>query len=186
MDPYAKSLDPRTAMASQQLTVQLTGSKHAAYAAGDSRGGAPSIRSAIYLMVAGAVLLVATSVVMPQLEAASRPVAGAVTTTGTVSELIVVDGMCTPVVDFTAAGVPSQAFSPERSNPCPYSVGDRVKLSYLPANPIGSARLANDAVPYELIGVLLSAVTWALIVGGAVALVYRITRLPRSPRRLAS
>jgi hypothetical protein len=111
------------------------------YQAAQTVGRAAGIGGAIWGIIFGLVFMAGSAFIFQMIESSTETPPGATTVTGRVTSLDMNDGMCSPVAGFVVDGEPYSARSNTSQQPCPWSVGDPIEVSYTPGSVDSTARV---------------------------------------------
>lgn len=175
VDPYAHAPEQPAGFAGFTYN-QLSGAATMASGLTGSNDG-PGIGGGITLLAIGVLGLSFSGLLFDQFSRASEPAAGSVATTGTVVELEMDSGACSPIVEFRVGTETYRAYSSVSQEPCPFNVGDSAELTYLPTSPESSARLNSDADTLGLIRIISYAIFGLMTLVGIYSLARAIQRI---------
>lgn len=144
--------------------------------------GGPGIGGSIGLIVVGIVIFFGGTLLTNAMDASTTPAAGSVSGTGRVVELRMDEGVCSPVVEFTANGETYLAYALVGQQPCPFRIGDSAELTYLPSSPESSVRLQSDASGAGIFKIAIMGFSGLFMLIGVVTLVRRVLQLSREGR----
>jgi hypothetical protein len=117
------------------------------YQAAQTVGRAAGIGGAISGIIFGLVFIAISTFIFQMVDSSTATPAGATTIAGRVTSLDMNNGMCSPVAGFVVDGEPHSARSNTSQQPCPWSVGDPVDVSYTPGSVDATARVQEPLSP---------------------------------------